>query len=149
MYTFTGGYMRKPIYLVVGVPGSGKTWVCEQLKEKFDYLKHDDYISAGQKAYVHAAGRLADFSEKPVLIETPFSVSQIYEPLMRQGYRVIPVFIIETDEVVSKRYKDREGKDIIPGHLSRVRTYIDRAREMKCFSGTSSEVLSHLRSKVS
>ncbi len=35
--------MAQKIYLVCGVPGSGKTWVCKQLTDKFQYVAHDDY----------------------------------------------------------------------------------------------------------
>jgi hypothetical protein len=131
------------IYLVVGTPGSGKTWVCKQLQDKFDYLAHDDYPSP--KFYVTNILQLLDITSKDVLIETPFSVSQIIEPLNKEGYEVIPVFIIETPEVTSKRYEEREGKPIIPGHLTRINTYIQRAAELSAFKGTSQEVLDYLK----
>lgn len=141
----SGGYMQQPIYLVVGTPGSGKTWVCKQLETKFAYLSHDDFINQSSVDYTNAAARLADYSNVPILIETPFSVSKIVEPLMKRGFVVIPVFIIETEEVTSKRYEDREGRPIIQGHLSRIATYINRAREMGAFKGTSQEVLDYLK----
>jgi uridine kinase len=136
----------KQIYLVVGTPGSGKTWVCNQLKDKYDYLPHDDF--SNDLSYVSATARLADFSDKTVLIETPFSVTQIVQPLMLRGYVVTPVFIIEDEETTRNRYKSRENKDIPKGHLTRIQTYRDRAAELGAFSGTSEEVLAHLRTKV-
>lgn len=134
-----------PIYLLVGVPGSGKTWVCKQLQDKFDYLAHDDYMHSPLKAYVSAAARLAAFGDKPVLIKTPFSVSSLLEPLTAQGVHVRPVFIIEDPETVSQRYTQREGRPIPQGHITRIRTYIERAKTLRAFSGTSDEVLEYLR----
>lgn len=147
--------MKEPIYLVVGTPGSGKTWVCQQLGDKFDYLPHDDYGDA--KLYVNAILRLAEYNGKknpneerilPILIETPFSVTQIKEPLEAKGYQVIPVFIIETAEVTSKRYQDRELKPIPKGHLTRIETYKQRAKELNAYSGVASQVLEHLKGRV-
>lgn len=148
--------MKQPIYLVVGTPGSGKTWVCQQLGDKFDYLPHDDF--GDPKRYIEAIVRLATYNQSaaqfntpdvtpanPVLIETPFSVTQIKEPLEARGYKVIPVFIIETPEVTTKRYEDRDQKPIPKGHLTRIETYKTRAKELGAFSGTAEQVLAHLR----
>lgn len=138
----------KPIYLVIGAPGSGKTWVCKQLTDKFDYLPHDDFMAQNVRAYVVAAERLAKFSEKPVLLETPFSVTQIMDPLTMKGLKIIPVFIIESESTTKKRYEQRENKPIPQGHLSRIKTYIERARLLQAFSGTSSQVLEHLKGQA-
>lgn len=131
------------VYLVVGTPGSGKTWVCNQLKDKFKYLPHDEYPKEVQ--YLNEVKRLARISDKPVLIETPFSVRQIVDPLTTIGIDVIPVFILENPDVVASRYKKREGKAIPQGHLTRIQTYRQRAKEMNAFSGNSQEVLDHLK----
>lgn len=134
------------IYLVVGVPGSGKSWVCEQLASAFDHLPHDEYENLTH--YISDIKRLTQFAKKPVLIETPFSVSQILGPLQADGYDVTPVFIIETEDVTTKRYEDREGKAIPKGHLTRIKTYAARAAELGSFRGTSEEVLDFLKKQV-
>lgn len=132
------------IYLVVGCPGSGKSHVCEQLTKLFDYVRHDLYIGKDPGTYLEAIKMVVSTAKRPVLIETPFSVSQIQKPLVAEGFEVIPVFIMEQPEVISARYKNREGKDIPKGHLSRQLTYKARAEELKAFQGTSDEVLNHL-----
>lgn len=129
------------IYLVVGAPGSGKSWVCEQLKGTFEYVPHDLY----PKTYIAEVLERVKTAPKPLLIETPFSVSKIVEPLNQAGYSVIPVFIIETPNVTAERYLKREGKPIPQGHLTRIETYKQRANELKAFQGTSNEVLSYLK----
>lgn len=137
------------IYLLVGTPGSGKTWVASQLTDKFEWVAHDAYNGKGfayeGMAYVNEIMKASRTQSKPVLAETPFSVSQIIEPLEKKGFTVEPVFIIESDHTTSTRYLRRENKPIPQGHLTRIQTYRKRAKEMNAFSGTSAQVLEYLK----
>lgn len=135
------------IYLLVGVPGSGKTWVTRQLQGKFEIIQHDDYIdkSLPSDAYLQSILRKAKVTTRPILIETPFSISQYMEPLQRAGHRVIPVFILESHYVVKERYETRDGKQFPRMHESRQATYMIRARKGGHFFGTSEQVLQHLK----
>jgi hypothetical protein len=135
--------MRQPIYLVVGAPGSGKTWLCRQLKDKFTYIPHDENIIP--KQHLDKTIAAASWSDKPILIDTPFSVTQIVEPLKRLGLKITPVFVIETPRLTRERYENREGKPIPKGHLTRIETYKKRALELGAFKGTSTQVLQHLK----
>jgi len=140
----------KKIYLVVGVPGSGKSWVCEQLNTECLYISHD-LFSVGREAgtYLNEVLRCAsETNDKPLLIETPFSVSKLRDPLMNAGYVVVPVFIVETLETLTSRYEKREGKPLPKGNLTRMNTYAERAKELGAFSGTSLEVLDHLKGLI-
>ncbi len=130
------------VYLLVGTPGSGKTWVAKQLTEKYEVVQHDDYIKGG---YLEAVEKQARRSPKPVLAETPFSISEIKKPLEDRGIRVVPVFILESEDVTASRYLGRERKAIPQGHLTRINTYRQRAVEMRAAQGTSIEILEHLR----
>jgi len=135
--------MSQIIYLVIGTPGSGKSWVCGQLRHKFEYIPHDSHPKLIE--YLALAKSFASNGDKPILIETPFSVSMILGPLDKAGYEVIPVFILEDEETTSNRYEVREGKEIPQGHLTRIQTYRERAHELQAFSGTSEEVLKYLQ----
>lgn len=139
--------MGVKIYMVVGCPCSGKSWVCDQLKDRFEYVRHDDYIAGknGDAAYIAAIKVRAVTAQKPLLIETPFSMSQLEGPLAGHGFEVKPVFIQEAPGVIEDRYREREGKPIPPGHLARQRTYMQRATDRGAFWGTSSAVLEHLK----
>lgn len=135
----------RTVYMVVGCPCSGKSWVCEQLHEQFCYVRHDDFIG-DLRIYIAAINQAAITATRPLLIETPFSMSQLEEPLNASGrYHVVAVFILEQHEELERRYRAREGKPIPIGHLSRQKTYAKRAQERQAFSGTSAEVLRHLK----
>lgn len=134
--------------LVVGCPGSGKSWVCEQLTDRYHYVPHDQFVATSHGAYLGAIIRHSRTATRRLLIETPFSVSKIMEPLHGMGISVLPVFIQEHPEVIRQRYWAREGRDIPPGHLTRQETYRQRAEALGAFQGTSSQVLAHLRKLV-
>lgn len=131
--------------MVVGCPGSGKSYVCDKLTDKFNYVRNDDHITPGSKPYVDAILEAADESKKPLLIEAPFSISQVKEPLEKKGFDVECVYIIEDHRVIADRYKKRDSKEIPKGHLTRQNTYLQRAKNSKAFTGTSDEVLEHLK----
>lgn len=142
---------EKPtIYLVIGVPGSGKSWICEQLQKEFNYVHHDGYIGHIRQpmAYVKGILKAAENVDRPVLAEAPFSISKIKDPLEKAGYQVTPVFIAEHPRVVAKRYANREGKRIPNGHLTRMNTYKQRAKRWGAFAGTSEQALQFLKEKV-
>lgn len=138
----------KKAYMVIGCPGSGKSWVCDQLKDAFDYVHHDLYIGMAGDTYVKEIMKRASDATKPLLIEAPFSVSQIKDPLEAAGLKITPVFIQEDRGIISDRYMKRENKEIPKGHLTRQETYRQRADEWKSFKGTSSQVLEHLKSEA-
>jgi ATP-dependent Lon protease len=136
----------KIIYLVVGCPGVGKTWVCKQLEGKFLYVAHDDHPDEG--LYTNFLAAAAE-GEKPVVGEIPFGLSKIQAALEESGIHVIPVFILEREKTIEARYWMREKREIPKGHLTRQKTYAARARELSAFAGTAEEVLAHLKGVVS
>lgn len=134
--------------MIIGCPGSGKTWVTEQCKDQFEFVHHDLFIGMAGSKYVDAILDAAKTAKKPLLIEAPFSISQIKDPLEAAGLEVVPVFIQELPLTIRTRYWQREKKDIPQGHLSRQDTYLKRAKEWGSFHGTSEEVLAHLKKVV-
>lgn len=138
------------VFLVVGCPGSGKSWVCDQLKDggKFNYVHHDLYVGMAGPKYVDAIRAASAESSLPILAEAPFSISQIKGPLEEDGFQVEPVFIQEHPDTITGRYRAREKKDIPKGHLTRQQTYAQRADAWGSFKGTSEQVLKHLKEVV-
>lgn len=137
--------MSAEIVILVGSPGVGKTWVSNQLKDKFNVIEHDDFKT--ENGYIFELSRQARSSTKKILANTPFGLSQIMGELQSKNLKVSPVFIIEAPQTLISRYEADRGKKIPPGHLTRQNTYRDRAKDLNAFSGTSSEVLKHLMEK--
>jgi len=144
--------MNPKIVLLVGCPGSGKTWIANQLQDIYDHLPHDDYLDSTAR-YIKDIARLVRLSsvyssegvQKPILIETPFSVSKIVGPLAELGLYPTCVYIVDNKAIVEERYYRREGRTIPLGHLTRMDTYERRAQEQGAFYGSSEQVLAHLK----
>lgn len=136
--------MRNKVILVCGVSGSGKTWICEQLKHKFEYVPHDQYYDDIVPVIVN----IALGSNKPIITEVPFAERPLRDALQSLGFDIFPVFVIEDAEVVSQRYLAREGKPIQKSAYTRASTIIKRAEEWGSPHGTSQEVLEYLQGLV-
>lgn len=131
----------KPVYLICGVPGSGKTWVCEQLMDKFAYVPHDMFLKTHSGVVIYTASA----SPKPVITECPFGERLLREELEAVGCHVIPYFIIEKPEVIKARYEKRENRPLPKASHTRAASIIDRALEWKAPWGTSEQILTKLK----
>lgn len=160
----------KTIYLVVGVPGSGKSWASRQVADKFHYIPHDrcwtipgkpgwkvsDTWAADMKDasrweqgavsnHLEVLVETSKIATKPVLSECPFKEREFCEKLREQGMKVVTIFVVEHPSVVAHRYSTREGKPAPQAVLTRASSIRARAEEWQAFSGTSEEVLAHLK----
>lgn len=134
--------MKAKVYLVCGVSGSGKTWVCRQLLDKFTYVPHDEHYN-DQSFAVQQASK----GGRPVITESPFGERLVRSEMeLLYGLEVIPVFVITPVEQVAQQYHAREGKYLPQAARTRAGTIINRAIEWKAFHGSSEEVLAYLQS---
>lgn len=131
----------QPCYLICGVSGSGKTWVCKQLTDKFLYIPHDEHIHDIAQVVLRAS----IVSEKPIITECPFGERVQRGSLEVLGIVVKPFFVVERPEIVAKRYYDREKKTLPQNALTRASTIINRAYEWGCPWGTAKEILEKLK----
>ncbi len=145
--------------IVCGVPGSGKTWVCEQLTQKFKYIPHDHYIGRigepgrfgsadrppSEKPFLDALEKAAMEGDQPVLTECPFAERELVTQLLRRGLSVDSVFIVEPVEIVRERYHKRSGKDISKSTETRCKTIVNRAVEWNKRYGRCESVLKYLQ----
>lgn len=139
--------LSKVVVLLVGVPAAGKSWTSERLGDKFDYVHHDLFINMTGNAYLSAIIERSKSATKPLLAEAPFSVSQTQVPLEQKGFRVFPVYLFEEEAELRRRWTERGNVSdaTVRGHLTRQRTYRERARETGAFIGNSAQVLRHLQ----
>lgn len=134
--------MSKAI-LLVGVPCSGKSTAQHQVRAHYFVVDKDTFIGR-EDEYPAAVARAAAVSSRPVVANSPFGYSDLVVALEAHGLDVELIFIIEPDDVLARRYEEREGRAIPPRHLSLQKTYAKRAREHGAFFGTSAEVIEHL-----
>lgn len=131
------------IILLVGVPASGKSTVAKSLEDRFTYVANDDHI--GGDRYLRAVTHAARVASQPVLCETPFSMT-IVRDLQDAGFEVDPVFIIENEPVLLRRWAERNTPYTAQkGHITRQGTFLARAKAMGAYVGTSSQVIEYLK----
>lgn len=127
----------KPILLICGVSGAGKTWVCKQLVGKFNYIPRDEHFKDHEEA-LHVA---AHNSDRALITECPFGERPLRENLECRGHIIIPFFVIESPAIVAQRYYMREGKPVQKSALTRAESIIERALEWDAPHGKSEEML--------
>jgi hypothetical protein len=128
----------KPIvYLVAGVSGAGKSWVCKQLIDKFTYVSYD----ANPKS--KHAELLKQPSDKPKLYDPPIKISTFIKRHSNE-FDIRSIFIIEDEEVIKARLEQRGGK-FTESAKKRMVAILNRSKKYGIFSGTSDEVLKYLQ----
>lgn len=132
------------VYLLVGVPGSGKSWICSRLMGVARLVHHDQWAGMAGGAYAQEILRVAGEPGLPVLCEAPFSVEKIRVPLLAAGHAVVTAYVIEDEDTLCERYLNREGRLPPPESLVRQQTYLRRAVEEQAFYGSSAEVWAFL-----
>ena len=133
--------MIKPkLYMVAGCSGSGKSWVCAQLVDKFDYVSYDY-----NRKKEHLDLLLAP-SDRPKLYDPPIKISTFFKRHSNK-FDIHAVFILEDDEVVKARIIARGGEwtEHISKRNAAMRKRFEKYGE---FSGTSQEVLDYLMKAV-
>ncbi len=120
----------KPVYLLCGVPGSGKS-----------FMPHDDYPT---DRYARAIATMAAMSEKPILAECPFRMAVLMSELERDGLTLHAYFIKEPEHLIAARYQAREGKPIPRQHLTNYRRLL-AATDRTWIVGSQKEILELLK----
>lgn len=133
--------LNKPtIYLLVGAPSAGKSWVANQLLDKFTYISYD-----GQRKKSHLDLLRAAPVDRPILYDPTFKISTIIRRHSDE-FNFILVGIYETEEVLRERMASRSGEFTT---TIMKRNEVSKKRYNKYgaggFLGTSSECLEFLK----
>lgn len=135
--------IRVGIIMVVGVSGSGKSWVCRQLRgvEYHPWDENERGIS-----YCVKAETLYKIKRVPVVIDPTVCVSWILKRLKARLLRVLMCVVLETEETVRERITARGGEftEAMASRMARFR-FLSR---YAWFSGTSAECLGKILEAV-
>ena len=124
------------VYLILGAPGAGKSWVCDQLIELYNYVSFDKEPRSQQ------ISQLSMYTGKNKLFDPTIGISTF----IKQYYDLFDlrlVIIREDIAILEQRIKNRGGKitPTICKRQKRILQFVNMAE----FIGTSSEVLRYLK----
>jgi hypothetical protein len=140
--------VNQRLYLLCGVPGSGKTWVMNQVRTLYNAVDHDDFIGQDLVQAVLQRASSGELDKRPMLVDCPFAERELRGRLERAGFSVVPIFIVEPTHVVQDRYMKREGKPLPRPSVTRAATILQRVHEWNAPRGTSEQVLDWLLKEV-
>lgn len=132
--------IKKEVFLICGVSGSGKSWVCRQLSNKFNYIPHDEHFNDDLAKVLSEKD-----NGKPFITECPFGERVLKSQLEWAGFKVRPYFVYEKPFTVYKRFIEREGKEPSKAVMTRAATIKKRIDEWKAPHGSSEELLKMLK----
>ena len=132
---------QKTVYIVSGIAGSGKSWVCGQLKDhdKFHYVSYDS-----NRKSTHLNSIMNAPNDKIVLYDLNIKTSTFIRRHCKD-FNLRFVTILGDFLQVKQQLKDRGGK-ITKGTYKRWKVMEKRAKTYGEFSGSSTDVLKYLKS---
>lgn len=132
-------YELPTVYLLIGAPAAGKSWVANQLTDKFDYISYD-----GNRKKTHI-DLLRIPSTKPKLYDPTFKISTVIRRHSDE-FNFVIVAIQEDEQTLRQRMSSRGGKwtDTIMKRNEQVRKRYEKYGNGG-FIGTSTEVLDYLK----
>lgn len=130
---------QQTVYIVSGIAGSGKSWVCNNLKDnpKFHYVSYDSNKKREHLDLIRKAPK-----NKIVLYDLNINTSTFIRRNC-QEFNIRFVTILGDFLKVKKQLKDRGGK-ITKGTYSRWKVMKRRSKTYGEFNGSSFDVLKYL-----
>lgn len=131
---------QQVVYIVSGIAGSGKSWICEQLKndERFHYVSYDN-----NRKKTHADLISSAPDDKIVLYDLNINTSTFIRRNC-ENFNIRFVTVLGDFLQVKQQLKDRGGK-ITKGTYSRWKVMKRRSKTYGEFEGSSYEVLKYLK----
>jgi len=126
--------MNHKIYLVCGVAGAGKSWVCNRLSDRIHYNSYDEH-------------GFTQPTKKLELHDRTVGVSTTIKLWRKQGFEVLPIFVMGDFLKIKQQIKDRGGS-ITKGLYRRWKRMKSLANKYSYFTGDSSEVLKFLKNEI-
>jgi hypothetical protein len=129
-----------PIYLLVGAPCSGKTWIIDQAKDFAQCVEHDASLDNLDKY----AGRVANAACAGIVVaDIPFKGEEFAAQLSKLGLDVHKLYVLVRDGDLKQRYFKRNGKLPHQYILNTNKSIMEHFQEGE-FAGDSTHVLEYL-----
>lgn len=127
------------VYLLIGAPGAGKSWIANQLTDKFTYISYD-----GNPKKEHLT-LLCKPTDKPILYDPTFKISTFIRR-HSDKFDIKLIVIKEEESVLKDRISQRGGKwtDTIMKRNLQVEKYYYKYGTSG-FLGSSNECLEYLK----
>lgn len=132
------------VYLVAGLNGVGKSWVCRQLdKDKCSYIEYDAYPKDKHLNAILGATSLM----RPIIYDNPFDARTFIKNNINK-LDIKLVVVDESDDIVIDRLLLRGSSHATIAKVIRRRGKIERLKNKANFVGTSQEVLDYLKTQI-
>lgn len=132
---------KKPLlYMVIGVSGSGKSWVCSQLTDKFNYIAYDKHKKS------EIVDTLLSNADKPLLYDPVIGISTFINR-NTDKFDIRVAAIVEDFITVKDRLIKRGGK-LTKSIYNRYNVIKRRSDKYADFTGDSKKVLDWLKGQI-
>jgi hypothetical protein len=132
--------MPRDVHLIVGVPGSGKSWVADKLQKRFEHVPHDEH-PARDYAKVLAERARAE-GTREILAEAPFRAAHLQEMLAAHHVKVHTYYLDVPSATAREQYESRTGKTFPEQHARNLERYASRDWDHR---GSAEELLETLK----
>jgi len=129
--------VKPTVYMVCGVSGVGKSWVCRQLTNMFNYVSYDE---VPKKEHLRCI--IENNTGKHSLYDPSINISTFIKRNSHQ-FDIRPIFIIEDEATIRSRLSQRGGT-FTESAINRMRAIDARTKKYGIFSGNSLQVLEYL-----
>ena len=126
------------ITILCGASGTGKSWIGEQFKYKYEIIDYDKISKIDQLLLQSQMPTLKD-----KLLITPIRATWIAKELRSLGLRVKIVGLIEDEVIIEQRLKLRDSI-LTNGIKNRIKRYNNIKDKICMFYGTQKEIISYL-----
>lgn len=136
--------LKPKVYVVAGLNGVGKSWVCNQLDAS--KVAHIDYDSMHRSEHLNSIIAVSALN-KPIVYDNPFD-ARTFIKNNKDKFNITLVVIDESDETLIQRLLSRGSPHKTIVKVLRRKGKIERLKKRADFIGTSTEVLGYLNEKI-
>jgi dephospho-CoA kinase len=126
------------LFILIGAPGTGKTWLCDKLSNDFNIIYSDRIRDGIDKAVSEALK-----GDKPVIVDIPFKIKAFIERWRSRVPESVVVALVEEEDVHKTRLAMRGGEltDSVKKRVARVNSIFKKYGNI---SGNQSHLINRL-----